>query len=207
MELIKQTNKELLFLKYQFAKQVLDTEIDILIREFQFTHGYSPIEHIKSRIKSERSIMSKLEKKGYLQTLDNIVKYIQDVVGVRIVCSFLTDVYDIVHLIEHSTNIIVKERRDYIKYPKTTGYSSYHLIVLVPVHLQEHVEYVEAEIQIRTMAMDFWATLDHKIQYKFNDEIPEDVKAQMLDYSKIVNEMDTKMLELNDLMNKYKKTF
>lgn len=198
---------ENVMLKYEFAKKVLETEIEILVREFNYNHGYTPVEHIKTRIKSESSIKKKLEKKGYTYNAENIIKHVSDVVGIRIVCSFLSDVYDLVYLIEHSTNIIIQKRKDYIAHPKKTGYSSYHLIVLVPIHLQEKVEFVEAEIQIRTMAMDFWATLDHKIQYKFDKEIPIELQNQMAEYSNIVNELDKKMLELNELVVKYNQEF
>lgn len=197
--------KEGMFLKYQFAKQMLETEIDILMKEFVFQNGYNPVEHIKSRIKSENSILDKLEKKGYSKTLSNVDKYIYDAVGLRIVVSFLTDVYDIVSVIKKSKNIEVIEQKDYIKNPKDTGYTSYHLIVSVPVYLSGTTEGVKAEIQIRTMAMDFWATLDHKIQYKFSTEIPEDVKMQMYENSLIIKELDRQMMFLNEIVNKYDK--
>ena len=146
-----------------------------------------------------------MEKKGYSKTLSNINKHIYDAVGLRIVVSFLSDVYDIVSVIKKSKNIVVLEQKDYIKNPKDTGYTSYHLIVSVPVYLSGKTEYVNAEIQIRTMAMDFWATLDHKIQYKFPTEIPEDVKIQMYENSLIIKELDKQMMYLNETVNKYDK--
>lgn len=191
-------------MKYKFAERMLTTEIDILIQEFSHRSGYNPVEHVKARMKSEESIRHKLAKKGQAYTALNILKYVDDVVGIRIVCSFLTDVYDIVSMIVSSKNILVKERKDYIANPKETGYTSYHLIVLVPVYLQEGVEYMECEIQIRTIAMDFWASLDHKISYKFPKEIPEEVKKEMYDYSLIIKQLDKKMLEVNEIMNQYK---
>jgi putative GTP pyrophosphokinase len=197
-----QTKSEL-FLKYQFTKKMLETEIEILINEFVFKHGYNPVEHIKSRVKTEDSIKNKLEKKGYSFTTDNIVKHIHDAVGFRIVVSFLSDVYDIVSMIKKSNNLIILEQKDYIKDPKDTGYTSYHLNVLVPLYLDDKVEYVEAEIQIRTMAMDFWASLDHKIQYKFPENIPEEVKEKMYENSLIIKELDKRMMRLNEAVNKY----
>lgn len=191
--------------KYAYAKQMLETEIDIMIKEFAFQHHYNPVEHIKSRLKENRSIMGKLAKKNVPYTAENIIKYVDDVIGIRIVCSFLTDVYDIVGLFLQSKNIVVKERKDYIAFPKDTGYSSYHLIVLVPLYLQNRVEYMEAEIQIRTVAMDFWASLDHKIQYKFEGEIPSEVKETMKNYSLTIKELDKQMLSLNEIVAKYKK--
>lgn len=189
--------------RYKYALKNLETEINILIDEFALKHGYNPVEHIKSRIKSQESIIKKLNKKGYEVNSYNIINHVHDIVGVRIVCSFLTDVYDIVNLIEINDMIKIKERKDYINNPKETGYTSYHLIVYVPIHLANSIEYVEAEIQIRTVAMDFWASLDHKILYKFKGKIPEEVKENMKDYAIDIKELDKKMLDLNYIVNKY----
>ena len=193
------------FYKYEYAKKMLETELQILISEFERKHGYMPVEHIKSRIKTKDSILKKLENKGYDYTFENIEKHISDVVGFRIVVSFLSDVYDIVSMLSRSTNIIIKQRKDYIKDPKKSGYSSYHLIILVPIYLEGYVEYVTAEIQVRTVAMDFWASLDHKIRYKFKEEIPEEVQATMLSYAEDIQELDRKMYEMNKIMRKYEK--
>lgn len=194
-----------LFLKYDFAKKMLETEINILMDDFVFRHGYNPVEHIKSRIKTIDSINKKLEKKGYEKTCDNILRHVHDAVGLRIVVSFLSDVYDMVSIIKKSRNLIILEQKDYISDPKDSGYTSYHLIVLVPIYLEEVVEYVEAEIQIRTMAMDFWASLDHKIQYKFPDKIPDDVREKMYENAIIIKELDKRMMHLNEVVNKYDK--
>lgn len=191
------------FIKYEYAKKMLETELDILIHSFELKHGYTPVEHIKSRIKSIPSIQKKLEGRGYSYTEENVEKHVTDVIGIRIVVSFLSDVYDIVSLITHSTNIILKERRDYIANPKESGYISYHLIVLVPIYLESYVEYIPAEIQVRTVAMDFWASLDHKIRYKFKEEIPEEVQVEMKNYAKDIQELDRKMYHMNQIMNKY----
>ena len=190
--------------KYVYAKKMLETELEILINEFYRKHKYNPVEHLKSRIKSEESIKKKLIKNGHEVNAENMYKYINDIIGIRIVCSFITDVYDIVSVISNSHNIEILQKKDYISKPKDTGYSSYHLIVNVPIYLQNQVKYVKAEIQIRTSAMDFWASLAHKMQYKFPNEIPEDVKKQMYEYSLIVKELDKKMLSLNEIVNKYK---
>ena len=191
-------------LKYNFALQLLETQFNILIKEFEFKNKYNPVEHVKSRIKSEKSIIDKHNKKGYKVTAKNMIQHVHDIIGIRIVCSFLSDVYDIVDIIKSSKQFKIKEEKDYIKNPKSTGYMSYHLIVLVPIYLNETVEYIEAEVQIRTSAMDFWASIDHKIQYKFPSEIPEEVKNEMFNCAVDIRKLDEKMYQLNEIVNKYK---
>ena len=148
--------------------------------------------------------IKKLQNKNYQVNYENLVNHVHDMVGIRIVCSFLSDVYDIIKLIENSSIIRVKEKKDYINNPKETGYMSYHLIVYVPIHLNGHEEYVEAEIQIRTSAMDFWASLDHKMQYKFPSVIPDEIKKELYNCSMDIKKLDQKMLYLNEIVNKYK---
>lgn len=192
-----------LMLKYDFALKVLETQLNILIKEFEFNHHYNPVEHIKARIKSEKSAALKLAKKGYDITTENLEHHIHDMVGARIVCSFLSDVYDIVNIIKNSNQFEIKEEKDYIKNPKDTGYMSYHLLVLVPIYLNNCIEYIEAEVQIRTIAMDFWASLDHKIQYKFPKEIPPIVKQEMYNCSVDIKSLDEKMYKLSEIVNNY----
>ena len=201
--LINEREVSELMLKYNFALQLLETQFNILIKEFEFKNKYNPVEHMKSRLKTEKSIIDKLNKKVYEVTTKNMISHVHDIIGIRIVCSFLDDVYDIVDIIKSSKQFKIKEEKDYIKNPKTTGYMSYHLIVLVPIYLNETVEHVEAEIQIRTSAMDFWASIDHKVQYKFPSEIPEEVKKEMYNCSLDIRKLDEKMQQLNEFVNKY----
>lgn len=192
-------------LKYKFALNMLETEIKILIEDYEFKNKYNPVEHIKSRIKTKESAIKKLQNKNYEVNLSNLKTHVHDMVGIRIVCSFLSDVTDIVKMIENSKNIIIKEKKDYITSPKGTGYTSYHLIVYVPIYLNNKEELIEAEIQIRTIAMDFWASLDHKIQYKFPNKIPEEIKNELYNCSISIKALDKKMLSLNEIVNRYKK--
>ena len=203
--LINEREVSELMLKYNFALQLLETQFNILIKEFEFKNKYNPVEHMKSRLKTEKSIIDKLNKKGYEVTTKNMISHVHDIIGIRIVCSFLDDVYDIVDIIKSSKQFKIKEEKDYIKNPKSTGYMSYHLIVLVPIYLNETVEHVEAEIQIRTSAMDFWASIDHKVQYKFPSEIPEEVKKEMYNCSLDIRKLDEKMQQINEFVNKYNK--
>lgn len=200
---MQQEQYEELMLKYTFAKKILETELDILLKEYELVNKKTPVEHIKSRIKSKESIIKKLKKKGYDVTPNNIKDHIHDMVGFRIVCSFLSDVYDIVEIIKSSNQFKIKDESDYIKNPKSTGYTSYHLNVLVPIHLQKKVEYIETEIQIRTVAMDFWASLDHKLRYKLPDNIPVYLQREMLECSDDIKIIDTKMQHLYEIVKKY----
>lgn len=201
--IIDEKNMSELLLKFNFALQMLETQLNILIKEFEFKNKYNPVEHIKSRIKSEKSALEKLEKKGYEVNLKNLKLHVHDMIGIRIVCSFISDVYNVVDMIKNSKQFKIQDERDYIKTPKDTGYMSYHLIVLVPIHLDRKIEYIPAEIQIRTIAMDFWASLDHKIQYKFSGDIPNEVKKEMLNCSFDIQELDKKMYQLNESVKKY----
>ena len=192
------------FLKYDYALQNLLTELNILLKEYENNSKINPVEHIKSRIKTKESALEKLTRKGYPSNYENMILHVHDMVGVRIVCSFKSDVYDIVRIIKESKLLKIKKEQDFIKNPKETGYSSFHINVLVPIFLNEGIEYIEAEIQIRTVAMDFWATLEHKIRYKFDGIIPQEVSKELYNCSNEVKELDNKMFLLNEIMNKYK---
>lgn len=194
---------EEMLLKYKFAKTMLEAELEVLLKEYEYKNKTNPVEHIKSRLKSESSILKKLENKGYEITVENVEKHIHDIVGFRIVCSFLSDVYDIVNVIKSSKTFKIKNESDYIANPKDTGYISYHLNILVPIHLEQNLEYVEAEIQIRTVAMDFWASLDHKLQYKLPKEIPVYLQRELLSCSDEIKILDAKMQHLYEIIKKY----
>ena len=187
--------------KYLIGKNDLEERLTKLIDNFVKEHGYNPVEHFKSRIKCKDSIIKKLVNKNLDITIDNIVTNIKDVIGFRLVCSFLTDVYDIVNLISSKLNVNIIEKKDFIAKPKDSGYSSYHLIVLVPIEYKGKKDYVKAEIQIRTVAQDFWASLNHKIQYKYEDLVPENIKKEMYEYSLIVNQLDKRMVSLKNEVN------
>ncbi len=196
---------EELMLKYTYALEILKTEIGILINDYSFRNNYNPVEHVKSRIKTEESAIKKLQKKGYEVTIPNLINHVHDMIGVRIVCSFLSDVYQIVDLLKKSKQFEIRQEKNYIEEPKESGYISYHLNVLIPLHLGDTDQLVEAEIQIRTIAMDFWASLDHKMQYKFPTEIPDEIKEEMFNCSIDIKNLDHKMERLNAIMQKYNK--
>ncbi len=201
--ILEEKEFEEVMLKYDFAMKRLETELDILLKEHEFKYGSNPVEHTKSRIKSLDSASKKLKKKGYDLTVDNLVRYVHDMIGIRIICSFISDVYDIVDIIKSSNEFILKEECDYIKNPKDSGYSSYHLNVLIPLHLEEITEYVEAEIQIRTVAMDCWASLEHKLSYKLPKRVPSDIKRELIDCASEIEKLDLKMQKIYEIIKGY----
>ena len=182
---------------YTSALKEIGTKLEILNDEFQHVHQYNPIEHIKSRIKTSESIV-KLKKHGYESTIDNMINYINDIAGIRIICSFTTDIYRIAEMLERQSDIKIISIKDYIKRPKSSGYKSYHMIVSIPIYLSEKRVDAKVEIQIRTVAMDFWASLEHKINYKFDVNVPEYIKEELYACAKMVSELDAKMLSLNE---------
>ena len=192
-----------LILLYSSALKQIETKLEILNDEFQHVHRYNPIEHIKSRIKTSESIVKKLKKHGYESTLDNMVKYVNDIAGIRVICSFTADIYRIAEIIGNQRDIKVVSVKDYIVNPKPSGYKSYHMIVTVPVYLSDRIMDTKVEIQIRTVAMDFWASLEHKINYKFEGNVPVYLKNELIECAKIVSQLDDRMLTLNDEVQKF----
>lgn len=188
--------KTIMFL-YNSALKEIGTKLDILNDEFQHVHRYNPIEHIKSRIKTAESIVKKLKRHGYESTIENMVKYVNDIAGIRVICSFTSDIYEIAAMISNQRDIRVISVKDYIVKPKESGYKSYHMLVTVPVYLSDRIVDTKVEIQIRTVAMDFWASLEHKIHYKFEGNAPEHIKDELVECAKIVSELDGRMLSLN----------
>lgn len=190
---------------YDSAIKRMRTKIEILNDEFQEVHQYNPIEYIKCRRKSPESIVKKLQKHGYDATIPNMIEQCNDIAGVRIVCSFTSDIYMISNMIGRQNDITVLNIKDYIKNPKPSGYMSYHMIVSIPVYLSDRVVDAKVEIQIRTIGMDFWASLEHKIYYKFEGNAPEYISQDLRECAEIVSMMDTKMLSLNEAIKEAKK--
>ncbi len=185
-------------LVYNAALRQIETKLEILNDEFQHVHQYNPIEHIKARIKTPESIVKKLKRHGYESTIENMVKYVNDIAGIRVICSFTSDIYRIADMIAEQKDIRVMGVKDYITFPKTSGYKSYHMIVTIPVYLSDRIVDTKVEIQIRTVAMDFWASLEHKIHYKFEGDAPEHIKNELVECAKLVSDLDGRMLSLNE---------
>ena len=183
---------------YNSALKQIGTKLEILNDEFQHVHRYNPIEHIKSRIKSSESIVKKLRKNGYESTIENMVEYVNDIAGIRVICSFSSDIYRIAEMISNQNDIKVLAIKDYIKNPKPSGYKSYHMLVTVPVYLSDRIVNAKVEIQIRTVAMDFWASLEHKINYKFEGNVPQYIKDELVECANLISDADARMLNLNE---------
>lgn len=183
-------------LVYKFALDQMDTKFSIISQEYNLIHGHNPIEHTKSRVKSFESLINKLVRKGCDITTKAAKEHINDIAGLRIVCSFLSDIYNMVEVLKEHEDIKILKMKDYIKNPKPNGYRSLHLIVEVPVYLTNRVEHAKVEIQIRTIAMDFWASLEHKIYYKLNNEVLNQLTDELKEAADIANYLDEKMLHI-----------
>lgn len=189
---------ETLMFLYNSALKEVGTKLDILNDEFVHIHKYNPIEYIKKRIKTPESIVKKLKRDGYEVSIENMVNYINDIAGIRIVCSFTSDIYRLAEMIGKQNDLTVVSIKDYIKHPKVSGYKSFHMHVTIPIFLSDRVVDTRVEIQIRTIAMDFWASLEHKIYYKFEGNAPEYISRDLRACAEIVSDLDAKMLQLNE---------
>ncbi|WP_054955328.1 GTP pyrophosphokinase [Paenibacillus dakarensis] len=193
-------------MKYKFALDEMETKIDILKEEFQTLHDYCPIEHTKSRLKTPESILKKVYRKGIDLSLESIEEHIKDIAGLRITCSFLSDIYNVSNMLQNQNDLKVLEVKDYVKNPKPNGYQSLHLILEVPVFLSDRVEHVCVEVQIRTIAMDFWASLEHKIFYKYNQSVPEKLLRELKIAADTANALDHQMERLQREVQMIKKS-
>ena len=182
---------------YEMAIEELETKINILQKEFKVFYNYDLIDHVNTRVKEPTSILNKMNKKGYDLTYKEMIENINDIAGVRIICQLKDDIFKIRNLIEKVPGINIEQEKDYVNYPKESGYSSYHMIVEVPVTLSKQIIYVKVEIQIRTLAMDFWASLEHKMKYKSEKEVDKKTSKELVNYAKIVNKLDSKIMLLN----------
>ncbi|UPK73045.1 GTP pyrophosphokinase family protein [Nocardioidaceae bacterium SCSIO 66511] len=183
---------------YKFGLAEVTTKINILRDEFGYAHEYNPIEHVSSRLKTPESIVRKAIRKESPLTFEGIRKTLLDIAGVRITCSFISDAYEISDMLTRQRDVSVVEVRDYIANPKPNGYKSLHVIVEIPVYMSDRVENVFVEIQIRTIAMDFWASLEHKIYYKYDRAVPDSILHELRAAADTAHDLDQKMERLHD---------
>ncbi len=182
---------------YDSALKQITAKIEILNNEFLYMNGSTPIEHIKSRLKSPDRIVKKLTRHGQEVTIENMMEKLNDIAGIRVICSFTKEIYEIADMIARQKDVTVLYVKDYIKRPKPNGYKSYHMVVTVPVYLKEGPVDTKVEIQVRTIAMDFWASLEHKIYYKFEGNAPSTLQKELKACADMVDMLDDKMFSLN----------
>ncbi len=182
---------------YESAVKQLAVKFEVLNSEFNIQYARNPIHHIESRVKSAQSIATKLTKKGLPITIAAAREHINDIAGVRIVCNYIDDVYHVAEMFERQKDVEIIERQDYIKEPNYNGYRSLHLDVRIPVYLSDRTEYVTAEIQLRTIAMDFWASLEHDIRYKVDKtKLPQGINEEMYECADKIAEIDRQMQDM-----------
>ena len=183
---------------YEAGIKEIRTKLEILDAEFKVKHDHNPIHHIESRLKSPESILKKAINKDIPVTERSLEENIHDIAGVRVICNYVDDVYKVAQLLTDQDDIRLVEVKDYIANPKESGYMSLHLVLEVPIFLSEGSKPIHVEVQLRTIAMDFWASLEHKIHYKFEGDAPENIKNELVECARMVSDLDARMLSLNE---------
>ncbi len=192
VEIKSETFEKLMFL-YSAALREVETKINILKDEFKYLYNYTLIDHITTRIKKPESILNKMKKKECNMNYQNLIEEINDIAGIRIICPLKDDIFSVINLIKSYPEFKILKEKDYITKPKKSGYSSYHLIIEVPVNVAGKIIYVKVEIQVRTMAMDFWASLEHEIKYKTDKKVTKKMSKELIECAKLINKMDVQM--------------
>ncbi|MFP4644025.1 MAG: GTP pyrophosphokinase family protein [Spirochaetales bacterium] len=190
--------------RYRFALQEMSTRIDILRQEFESMHEYTPIEHVSERLKNPDSIIRKAKHRGIPLTVEAIRNSVRDIAGIRVSCSFVNDIYRVASMLVQQSDLTVAEYKDYIEEPKPNGYRSLHLIVQTPIHLSDRIDHVYVEVQLRTVGMDFWASLDHKIHYKYDHQVPEYLLEELRSAAEDIDQLDRKMEHIHRQMQERK---
>ncbi len=187
---------------YEAGIKEIRTKLEILDAEFKVKHDHNPIHHIESRLKSPESILKKAINKDIPVTERSLEENIHDIAGVRVICNYVDDVYKVAQLLTDQDDIRLVEVKDYIANPKESGYMSLHLVLEVPIFLSEGSKPIHVEVQLRTIAMDFWASLEHKLKYKTDNNVPEDIKEELQECAKTISELDLKMQNIHNRLNK-----
>lgn len=185
---------------YAGAAREISTKLENLNDEFRFTMDRNPIHSINTRIKTPKSISDKLKRKGYDLNFESAKENLDDIAGVRVICSYINDIYMIADFLTGQDDITLVRKSDYIRTPKPNGYRSLHLVVTVPVFLHKRTEIVKVEVQIRTIAMDFWASLEHDMAYKFPGGKTEEITRELKDCADVISDTDARMQKLYDVI-------
>ena len=186
---------------YEWGLAIVMTKLNIVHGDLRDFQDNGAIEYIKNRIKGPESIASKLHKKGVDLTAENAKKYLNDIAGIRIITPFAKDIYFLVDLLRSMPEIRIVNEKDFISHPKPSGYRSYHLIIEVPVFYSNKVEDVTLEIQIRTEAMNFWSTLEHKARYKYKNYIPSHLSDELITIADKIAELDHRMFLIHEIIS------
>ena len=184
--------------RYSAAIKEIQTKLEILDDEFQMRHRRNPIHHMQSRLKTIQSMLEKRKRKNYEVSINSAVKNLQDIAGIRVICSYVQDVYTIANLLVNQDDVHLVRMADYIREPKPNGYRSLHLIVEIPVFLSEGRILVPVEVQIRTIAMDFWASLEHSLRYKAQEYIPQHISDELQRVATDIASLDQRMQAIHD---------
>lgn len=183
---------------YTLAMKNVEKKVNSINKDYNEIYKEDLINHVICRIKTPESIIKKMKRKNYELTYKSLIENVSDIAGVRIICPFKSSVFEVVDIIKEFEDFKILMEKDYITNPKKTGYSSYHMIVEVPVHFENSTIYAKVEIQIRTLAMDFWATLEHELKYKSDYKITDKLSRELVMYAKIINRIDHKMTKIHD---------
>lgn len=192
-----------MMLMYDCGIKEIKTKLEILNNEFQVQKERNPIEYLKSRVKSMESIVVKLHKKGFPLSVENAMRELHDIAGIRVICSFIDDIYSVADMLKNQDDITVILEKDYIKNPKPNGYRSYHMVLEVPVFFSQKKQYVKVEVQIRTIAMDFWASLEHKLYYKETDVTSEEISGRLKKCADVIAETDIEMQSIRNVVEEW----
>jgi len=186
---------------YRCALNNVKQRVDTLLEDFINLQQSNPIEHVKARIKSFESIAEKLHRRGFDVTAESACKNLHDIAGIRCICSYADDIHLVARILRRQADIKILIEKDYISDPKPSGYRSYHLIIEVPVYLTDRTEYLPVEMQIRTQAMDFWATLEHKVRYKYNNIVPPEIAASLRECADQIIKLDGRMYNIKEKLD------
>lgn len=201
----KMTNEQYydLIQPYEDASRMLLGRLELLNRSlYGGGPDYGPIHNIQSRIKEKRSIEEKLKRMGYGDGVMNARDYLQDIAGIRMICYFVDDIYNMVSALKRQSDLVVIKEKDYISSPKPNGYRSYHIVVGMPVYCMDTMEYFPVEVQFRTMSMDFWASMEHRICYKKSPEHRESLERELKEYARVLQEIEERFEKYSDVAEK-----
>jgi len=191
-----------MMMMYSAAAKEIQTKLEILNDEFQMKSQRNPIRYLKHRIKKPDSIVDKLHRRGLPVSMDSIMENLNDIAGIRVICGYGSDIYTIADMLMKQDDIRILLVKDYIKSPKPNGYRSLHMVIEIPVFFSDRKRYMKVEVQIRTTAMDFWASLEHQLRYKTDGNVPEEFSNQLRECAEIIHDADQRMQSLHNQMRK-----